>query len=152
MSDPLPSPDTSGQQPGDIRVVIVDDHDLIRTALRALLSSESGIDVCGDASGGDAGAALVLQLRPDVVLMDLAMPGVGGIEAIRRIVMDWPRARVVVLTGFAEPALVHDALTAGARGYVLKDADPRTVVSAVREAARGGCPMSAGITGSTRTE
>lgn len=134
-------------EPGrdDIRVVIVDDHDLIRTALRALLSSESDIEVCGDASEGAAGATLVLELRPDVVLMDLAMPGVGGIEATRRIVMDWPHARVVVLTALAEPRLVRDALRAGARGYVLKDADPGTVVSAVRETARGGRPLSAGL-------
>lgn len=136
---------TSGPGPSGIRVVIVDDHDLIRTALRALLSAESDIEVCGDASEGEEGATLVLELRPDVVLMDLAMPGVGGIEATRRIVLDWPSARVLVLTAFAEPRLVQDALTAGARGYVLKDADPTTVVSAVREAARGGRPMTAGI-------
>ncbi|MFN2318186.1 MAG: response regulator transcription factor [Dermatophilaceae bacterium] len=147
MSHPLPPPDTSGSQPNDIRVVIVDDHDLIRTALRALLSSESDIEVCGDASGGEAGATLVLELRPDVVLMDLAMPGIGGIEATRRIVLDWPQARVVVLTAFADPRLMREARTAGARGYVLKDADPRTVVSAVRDAAQGGCPISAGATG-----
>lgn len=128
-----------------IRVVIVDDHDLIRTALRALLSCESDIEVCGDATEGDAGATLVLDLRPDVVLMDLTMPGVGGLEATRRIVMDWPSAKVVVLTAFAEPRLVRDALTAGAQGYLLKDADPSAVVEAVRKAARGGRPMSPGI-------
>ncbi|MCP6600281.1 response regulator transcription factor, partial [Klebsiella pneumoniae] len=81
---------------------------------------------------------MVLQLRPDVVLMDLKMPRVDGIEATRRIVMDWPSARVVVLTAFTDPLMVRDALTAGARGYVLKDADPGSVVSAVREAAGGG--------------
>ena len=122
-------------------MVIVDDHDLIRTALRALLDSEADIAVCGDAADGESGATLVLRLRPDVVLMDLTMPGAGGIEATRRIVMDWPTARVVVLTAFAEPGLVRDALGAGARGYVVKDADPATVVSAVREAARGGRPV-----------
>lgn len=127
--------------------MVIDDHDLIRSALRVLLSSESDIDVCGDASDGAAGATLVLKLRPDVVLMDLAMPGVGGIEATRRLVVDWPHACVVVLTAFADAVLVRDALTAGARGYVLKDADPSAVVSAVREAARGGQPMTAGISG-----
>ena len=154
MSDPLRPGPTPGDRASEespeaarsgIRVVIVDDHDLIRTALRALLSCESDIEVCGDAAEGDTGATLVLDLRPDVVLMDLTMPGVGGLEATRRIVMDWPSAKVVVLTAFAEPRLVRDALTAGARGYLLKDADPSAVVEAVREAARGGRPMSTGI-------
>ena len=86
-----------------------------------------------------------LDLRPDVVLMDLTMPGVGGLEATRRIVMDWPSAKVVVLTAFADLRLVRDAFTAGARGYVLKDADPSVVVEAVREAARGGRPLSVSI-------
>jgi DNA-binding NarL/FixJ family response regulator len=127
------------------RVVLVDDHDLIRAGLTAALTAEPDIKVCGEAADGASGAEVALNKRPDVVLMDIQMPGIGGIAATEKIVARWPQARVVVLTAFSDVRLVRDALAAGAWGYVLKDADPTTVVTAVRMAMRGERPMTRAI-------
>jgi DNA-binding NarL/FixJ family response regulator len=124
-----------------IRVAIVDDHAVVRGGLQQLLSSEDDIEVVGTASDGDAAYALVQDAAPDVVLMDLSMPGGGGIEATRRIVRDSPDVHVVVLTSFADKPRILDALEAGAVGYLLKDADPAEVAVAVRAAVAGGSPL-----------
>lgn len=123
-----------------LRVALVDDHALVRAALRMVLDGTPGLQVCAEAQDGPSGVRTVLDERPDVTLMDLAMPGFGGVEATRAILADWPQARVVVLTAFADEALMSEAVAAGAVGYVLKDAHPGTVVDAVREAAHGGRP------------
>src|SRR5829696_2918476 len=105
-----------------IRVLLVDDHDVFRHGLAQLLRDE-GLDVVAEASGGEAGVRLTAELRPDVVLMDLSMPGMSGIEATRAIVGADPDVRVLVLSLFEDEDSVFLALRAGARGYVLKDAD-----------------------------
>lgn len=126
-------------------IVVVDDHPMIRSGLRASLSAEPDLVVRGEACDGLAGSDLVLRERPDLVLMDVAMPLLDGIGATRRIVAAWPQARVVMLTAFADGHLVRAALAAGACGYLLKDADPRSVVCAVRRALRGSPPLPAGL-------
>jgi DNA-binding NarL/FixJ family response regulator len=124
-----------------IRVAIVDDHAVVRGGLQQLLSSEEDIDVVGTAANGDEAYEVVRDVTPDVVLMDLSMPGVDGIEATRRIVGEFPTVRVVVLTSFADKRRILDALEAGAVGYLLKDADPADVAVAVRAAFAGGSPL-----------
>jgi len=128
-----------------IRVVVVDDHPLVRAGLRALLDG-AGVDddavrIVGEAPDGETALRVVPALEPDVVLMDVSMPGIGGVEATRRLVEGGTSARVVVLTSFPDAATVHDALAAGATGYLLKDADPATVLAGVRAAARGDAPL-----------
>ena len=124
-----------------IRVAIVDDHAVVRSGLEQLLNAEDDIEVVGTADDGAAAHDLLRAAAPDVFLMDLSMPGVDGIEATRRIVADSPGTHVVVLTSFADRPRILDALAAGAVGYLLKDADPAEVASAVRAAAAGGSPL-----------
>ena len=124
-----------------IRVVVVDDHAVVRHGLQQLLATEPDIDVVGMAADGAEAVALLASASPDVFLMDLSMPVVDGVEATRRILAIAPEARVVVLTSFAERQRVLDAIEAGALGYVLKDAAPDEVLSAVRSAAAGGSPL-----------
>lgn len=124
-----------------IKVAIVDDHAVVRGGLEQLLSSETDLEVVGSAADGASAQELVDRMRPDVVLMDLSMPGVDGVEATRRIVRNWPQVHVVVLTSFADRQRVLDALDAGATGYLLKDAAASDVAAAVRAAAAGGAPI-----------
>jgi DNA-binding NarL/FixJ family response regulator len=128
-------------QDGHIRVLLCDDHAVVREGLARLLESTDGIDVVGTAADGAEGVAAAIALHPDVVLMDLAMPNVDGVAATRRISSEAPDARVVVLTSFSDNARIHDALDAGARGYLLKDAEAAEVVRAIRAAARGEAPL-----------
>jgi two-component system, NarL family, response regulator LiaR len=119
-----------------VRVLLVDDHDVFRHGLAQLLSDD-GLTVLGEASGGEAGVRLAAELRPDVVLMDLSMPGMSGVEATRAICAAPEPARVVVLTLSDDDATMLEALLAGAAGYVLKDASLEQIVAAVRAAAAG---------------
>ncbi|GAA3174550.1 response regulator transcription factor [Blastococcus jejuensis] len=122
-------------------VVLVDDQQLVRDGLRLILEL-AGIDVVGEAADGAEGARLVLELRPDVVLMDLRMPHVDGIEATRRIVAAGSTTRVLVLTTFEGEELTFRALQAGASGYLLKDAGGARLVAAVEAAAAGERPLA----------
>jgi DNA-binding NarL/FixJ family response regulator len=124
-----------------IRVVIADDHAVVRHGLQQLLDAEEDIEVVGSASDGDEAHQLLASVRPDVFLMDLSMPGVDGIEATRRILKDAPEAAVIVLTSFVDKARILAVLEAGASGYILKDADASEVAAAVRAAAAGGSPL-----------
>jgi DNA-binding NarL/FixJ family response regulator len=126
---------------GLLKVVIADDHDLFRRGLLRLLR-ETGIDVVGEAADGPHVVELARKLRPDVVVMDLHMPGVSGIEATRQIVATGIPTQVVVLTVSAEDAKVVDALVAGACAYLLKDSDAEQIVAAVRGAARNESVIS----------
>ena len=124
-------------EPEPIRVLVVDDHDVFRHGLAQLLAAE-GLAVVAEASGGEAGVRLASELRPDVVLMDLSMPGMSGVEATRAIAAAAPDApRVVVLTLSDDDATMLEALLAGAAGYLLKEATLEEIVRAVRAAAAG---------------
>jgi two-component system, NarL family, response regulator LiaR len=120
-----------------IRVLLVDDHAVVRKGLRALLDRESGIEVTGEAEDGEQALRAADRLHPDVILMDLEMPGIGGIEATRRIAEKHPDTRVVVLTSHASDEDVFPALKAGALGYLLKHSAPEDVLQAIRQAYRG---------------
>lgn len=121
----------------DIRVLIVDDHPVVRQGLRSFLSTREGIDVVGEAADGETAVAAVAELRPDVVLMDLVMPGMGGVEATRSISALDGGPEVLVLTSFASEDQVIRAVQAGAAGYLLKDAAPGSVEDAIRRVHRG---------------
>jgi DNA-binding NarL/FixJ family response regulator len=120
-----------------IRVMIVDDHAIVREGLRTLLSEEPGLQVVGEATDGSGAVAAAADLHPDVVLMDLVMPEVDGIEATRRLSEAGVPCRVIVLTSFADDRKVRDALQAGAIGYLLKDVLRPDLVQAIRAAAHG---------------
>jgi len=120
-----------------IRVMLVDDHAVVRKGMRALLDREAGIDVVGEAETGEQAVQAVERLRPNVILMDLEMPGCGGIEATRQISGEHPDIRIVVLTSHAAEEDVFPALKAGALGYLLKHSAPEDVLQAIRQAQRG---------------
>ncbi len=120
-----------------IRLLIADDHTLFRHGIRALLASVPDIELVGEAAGGEEAVALAAQLAPDVILMDIKMPGTNGIEATRRIMRAGPSARVVVLTMLEDDDSVFAAMRAGARGYVVKGADEAEMLRVVRAVAGG---------------
>jgi len=124
------------------RVLIVDDHPVVRGGLQALLETLDGIDVVGQASDGAAALREVALTHPDVVVMDLRMPGVDGVEATRAIAGGYPGTAVLVLTMFAEDALVAEALAAGAQGYLLKGAGQDEIARAIRAVAAGDAIFS----------
>jgi len=120
-----------------IRILITDDHVVVRRGTQALLATEPEIEVVGEAKNGEEAVAKALQLQPDVILMDLEMPVMDGIEAIRRITASRPDARILVLTSFATDDKVFPAIKAGALGYLLKDSSPDELVRAIRQVHRG---------------
>ena len=125
-----------------IRVLLVDDHDVVRRGLAALLAGAVGFTVVGDAADGAEAVSLAAEHTPDVILMDLSMPGMDGVEATKRIVADHADARVVVLTSFSDRERILDALDAGAVGYLLKDVEPDELFRGVQAAARGESPLA----------
>jgi DNA-binding NarL/FixJ family response regulator len=124
-----------------IRVLLVDDHAVLRAGLAGLLSAQDGIEVIGHVSDGREGAELARQHRPDVALVDLAMPVIDGIETTRRIHEVAPDTRVVILTAFSDRQQILGALDAGAVGYLLKDAEPEEIIRGVRAAADDQAPL-----------
>ncbi len=124
-----------------IRILLADDHQLVRAGLVQLLRGVDDFEVVGAAADGNEVIDLARETEPDVVLMDLSMPGCDGLEATRRIVADQPDARVLVLTSFSDQRRIIEAVDAGALGYVLKDAEPDEIVRAVRAAARDESPL-----------
>src|ERR1700686_4063547 len=128
---PLPS----GDKP--IRILVADDHAVVRHGMKTILSVHSGWTVCGEAKSGAEALALANQLRPDVVVMDLNMPGMNGIEALRAIKGRWPKVGIVVLTLHFSEQLVREIIKAGARGYVMKSDADRDLVDAVSAVAAG---------------
>jgi DNA-binding NarL/FixJ family response regulator len=121
-----------------IRVVLVDDEAMVRVGLRMVLTAEPDIEVVGEAADGAAAETVVLGTRPDVVLMDVRMPQVDGIEGARRVLAASPEVKVLVLTTFDEDAYVEAALRLGVSGFLLKVAPPERLIDAVRTVARGG--------------
>jgi len=131
---------------GRLQVLVVDDHAVVRQGISDVLAADGEIDVTL-ASGGEEAISRAAELKPTVVLMDLSMPGMDGVEATRRVVAALPEVRVVMLTSFSEPEHVNAALDAGAIGYLLKDAEPEEIIRAVRAAARGEAPFSSRAAG-----
>jgi DNA-binding NarL/FixJ family response regulator len=129
------------QTHGVIRVVLVDDHAVLRSGLSQLLTSAGDIEVVGEAGDGAEAVNVVRETHPDVIVMDLQMPGVDGVEATRRIVAESLGGEVVVLTSYSDRARIVAALDAGAVGYLLKDADPDDVLEGVRAVSRGESPL-----------
>jgi len=138
MSEPTPAD-------GAIRVLIVDDHPVVRDGLRGMFSGEPGFEVVGEAASGDEAVALVGTLAPDVVLMDLRMPGGDGVTATGRITRSGAGARVLVLTTYDTDSDVLPAIEAGATGYLLKDSRSDELFRAVRAAARGEAVLSPSV-------
>jgi len=120
-----------------IRVLIVDDHTIVRKGIRALLAEIAGIEVVGEADNGQEAVTQADRLRPDVILMDLAMPKMDGIEATRQIKASQPDSRILVMTSFAADDKVFPAIKAGALGYLLKESAPEDLVQAIRQIHRG---------------
>ncbi|MFJ5304589.1 response regulator [Streptomyces sp. NPDC088350] len=133
-----------------VRVLVVDDQEMVRTALRLVIDRREGLEVVGEAADGEQAVARAVELRPDVVLMDVRMPGTTGVEATRRIVGDWPgpgpAPRVVVLTTFDLDEYVHAALRAGADGFLLKNSHPDQLARAIRAAADGEAVLAPSVT------
>ena len=127
-------------------IVVVDDQELVRTGLRTILGSEPNLAVVAEAADGRAAIEIVHRHRPDVVLMDIQMPGLDGIEATRRIIAAVPGTRVVMLTSFDRSQLVYDALVAGASGFLLKDLPSEQLIAGVKAVARGEELLAPSIT------
>ena len=130
-----------------VRVMVVDDHAIVRQGISDVLAADEDIEIVALVASGEEAVSLAAKLHPDVALMDLSMPGMDGVEATRRMIGASPGVRVVMLTSFAEPEHVNDALDAGAVGYLLKDADADEIVRAVKAAGRGEAPFSARAAG-----
>lgn len=120
-----------------VRLLLVEDHGLVRAGLRALLGALSEVDVVGEAGDGGEALRLIAELRPDIVLMDISMPGIDGLEAIRRAAILQPRPKILVLSMHAETAYVREAFVAGASGYLLKDSESDELLLALAALARG---------------
>lgn len=125
------------EREGPIRVLIVDDHAIVREGLRGLIAFEPGMEVAGEAVDGVEAVQMARSLHPDVILLDLMMPRKNGLEAIVEIKAENPKARILVLTSFAEDDLVFPAIKSGALGYLLKDSSPLELLQAIREVNRG---------------
>jgi DNA-binding NarL/FixJ family response regulator len=128
-----------------LRILVAEDHPLYRKGVISLLESVRGFEAVGEAATGEDAVSLVRELQPDVVLMDLQMPGGSGIEATREIAREWPDVRVLVVTLFEDDDSVFMALRAGARGYVLKDADEEHLTNAIRAVGRGEAIFSPAV-------
>ena len=127
----------TGKDTAPVRVLIADDHAIVRKGIRALLSEAGGFEVVGEAGNGQEAVLRAAETHPDVILMDLLMPVMDGIEATRQITSQQPKARILVLTSFAADNKVFPAIKAGASGYLLKDSSPDELVRAIRQVHRG---------------
>jgi NarL family two-component system response regulator LiaR len=120
-----------------IRIIIADDHAIVREGLRALIEAKPDMELVGEAEDGEEAVALASSLKPDIVLLDLVMPGTDGIKAVHEIIRENPQARILVFTSFGDDANVFAAIRAGALGYLLKDSSPQVLIEAIRQVYRG---------------
>lgn len=127
------------------RVLLADDHSVVRSGFRMLLSAQPDLEVVGEASNGREAIQLAASLQPDVIVMDVTMPELNGIEATRRVAQDVPKARVIALSMHKDAVYVREILRAGARGYLLKDSEEADLIAAVRAVARGDGYLSPGV-------
>lgn len=130
-----------------LRILIADDHPLFRDGMRLLLGTQPDLEVAGEAASGDETVRLAAELRPDVILMDIKMPGISGIEATRRILAASPQMRILIVTMFEDDATVFTAMRAGARGFVLKDGEHADILRAIRSVGLGEAIFSPSIAG-----
>lgn len=128
-----------------LRVLIADDHPLFRHGIRALLGATPDVEVVGEANTGEEAISLATSLQPDVILMDIQMPGTNGIDATRRILHESPHIRILMVTMFEEDASVFTAMRAGARGYVLKDTEKTELLRAIRAVGGGEAIFSPAV-------
>ena len=128
-----------------IRILICDDHSVVREGLRALIATEADMEVVGEAADGEKAVAFYRELQPDVTLLDMVMPRMDGLEAIRVIKGEYPQARILVLTSFAEDDMVFPAIKSGALGYLLKDSSPDELIRAIRDVSRGEASLHPSI-------
>lgn len=130
-----------------IKVLLVDDHEMVRIGVSSYLSSQSDIEVIGEADDGSAAVGLALELRPDIILMDLVMKEMDGIEATRLIIDKWPEAKVIIVTSFLDDEKVYPALEAGASSYMLKTSRAGDIAEAVRSTYHGHSVFEPEVTG-----
>jgi NarL family two-component system response regulator LiaR len=130
-----------------IRVVFVDDHEMVRIGVSSFLSAQPDIEVVGEAGDGKEGVELALKLRPDIILMDLVMKEMDGIEATRQIIEQWPEAKIIIVTSFLDDEKVYPALEAGATSYMLKTSKASEIANAVRATYHGQSVLEPEVTG-----
>jgi two-component system, NarL family, response regulator LiaR len=130
-----------------IKVLYVDDHEMVRIGVSAYLSAQPDIEVVGEASDGKEGVKLALELRPDIILMDLVMKEMDGIEATKKIIENWPEAKVIIVTSFLDDEKVYPALEAGATSYMLKTSKASEIANAVRATYQGQTVLEPEVTG-----
>lgn len=128
-----------------IRILIADDHAVVREGLRTLIGTEPGMEIVGEATDGAEAVHMAIELKPDIILLDMAMPYKSGLEAIQEIKAEDPGAHILVLTSFSEDDMVFPAIRSGALGYLLKNASPLALLSAIRNVHRGEPSMSPDI-------
>lgn len=133
------------KNPAVIHILLVDDHAIVREGLRTFISTEPGMEVVGEAANGLEAIKKACDLQPDVILMDMAMPQMGGLEAILKIKEVCPEAKILVLTSFSDDDTVFPAIKAGALGYLLKNASPERLLNAIRDVYQGKSAISADI-------
>ncbi|MFS0765544.1 response regulator [Peribacillus phoenicis] len=130
-----------------IKVLFVDDHEMVRIGVSAYLSAQSDIEVIGEADNGLKAVELAMELRPDIILMDLVMPEMDGIEATKRIIEKWPEAKIIIVTSFLDDEKVYPALEAGATSYMLKTSKASEIARAVRSTFQGQSVLEPEVTG-----
>lgn len=121
----------------NIRVILVDDHEMVRMGLKSFLNLQPDIDVIGEASNGREGVELALALKPDVLVMDLVMPELGGVEATLKILDKWKDAKILVLTSYLDNEKIYPVIDAGAKGYMLKTSSAAEILNAIRKVSKG---------------